>query len=319
MEERTNIKKYSTAISGIKLLTKEANNVLLTLSKITYVSPKTDSELKQVLTQYDIFWFRLNHKLTREILTDVKCKYIVCAATGLDHIDITACNDFGIRVISLKDEAKFLKEVRATAEHTLNLMLTLIKKSKKAYNHVESGQWNRNLFQGRELYKKNIGILGYGRLGKIVADYTEALGMQVYYYDIESKKSKSTHNSCGSLSELSEKSDILSIHIPYNSDTHHLLNKVSLSNLKQTSNIINTSRGGVINENDVLNLLENNKIAGYATDVLYGEPNISNHPLVAYAQENENVIITPHIGGNTYESIEKTEYFVAKKLRNSLL
>ncbi len=301
-------------ISGIDELTKEASQELINTCEIHYVNLDSDDALKASLNTCDVFWFRLNHKLTRAVLKNVKCKYILCAVTGLDHIDIDACKGFGIKVISLKGEAEFLKQVRATAEHTFGLMLALTRNIKEAFYHVDSKQWNRALFQGTELYKKKIGILGLGRLGEIVAEYAEVFGMQVYYYDIKEKHSPKSFIKCDTIESLFTQVDIVSIHVPYNSDTHGLVNKDILKLMKPTASVINASRGGVINEKDLLESLQNKVISGYATDVLFGEPEIEKNPLVTYSKTNNNLIITPHIGGYTYESVAKTERFIAKKL-----
>ncbi|MCK0109034.1 NAD(P)-binding domain-containing protein [Flavobacteriaceae bacterium S0825] len=306
--------KLKIHVSGIDEITKKASAILTKRFDVEYVFLDSQDDIHTALNNCDVFWFRLNHKLTRDVLKDVNCKYILCAVTGLDHIDIEACNDFGITIVSLKNESEFLKEVRATAEHTFGLMLALIRRTKFSFNHVESGLWNRNLFQGTELYKKKIGILGLGRLGEIVAKYADAFGMEVYYYDIEPKQTNTNFICCDSAEELCSKVDILSIHLPYDSSTHFLINKKLLDNASKPIYLINTSRGGLVNEKDLLEKLTANKIAGYATDVLFGEPDIANNALVNYASKNENVIITPHIGGYTFESIEKTEYFIAKKL-----
>ncbi|MFD0962607.1 NAD(P)-dependent oxidoreductase [Pseudofulvibacter geojedonensis] len=306
------MERYITHISGIDEISSATYAKLHAVSDIKYISISNHLELKKALNECDIFWFRLNHQLTRDILKDVNCKYIICAATGLDHIDINACKEFGIQVISLKGESEFLKEVRATAEHTIGLLLTLIRKSKNAYKHTEQGNWNRYLFQGSELYKKSIGILGLGRLGKIVAEYASVFGMEVYYFDT-TEQNVPYHN-CKTIEELFEKVDVLSIHLPYNEENHFIVNKSRLNLMKPNAYIVNTARGGLVNENDLIEKLNDNSLAGYATDVLYGEPNISEHPLIEYAKNNNNVIITPHIGGNTYESIEKTESFVVDKI-----
>ncbi|WP_169301437.1 NAD(P)-dependent oxidoreductase [Pontimicrobium aquaticum] len=306
--------KLKIYVSGIDKITKKASNILTEKFDIEYVYLDSQDDIHNALKNCDVFWFRLNHKLTRDILKDVNCKYILCAVTGLDHIDIEACNDFGIAVVSLKNESEFLKEVRATAEHTFGLMLALIRRTKLSFNHVESGLWNRNLFQGTELYKKKIGILGLGRLGAIVAKYADAFGMEVYFYDIKPKQTNSNFIFCNSAEELCSKVDILSIHLPYNKSTHFMINKKLLDNVSKPIYLVNTSRGGLVNEEDLLEKLASNKIAGYATDVVFGEPDIANNVLVNYASKNENVIITPHIGGYTFESIEKTELFIAKKL-----
>lgn len=306
------MKKYITHISGIDKISDTLYNKLNKVSEIKYVTLKNNIDLKSSLNNCDIFWFRLNHNLNRELLTNINCKYILCAVTGLDHIDLKACKEFGIQVISLKGESEFLKEVRATAEHTIGLLLTLIRKTKKSYKHTEDGYWNRSLFQGSELYKKNIGILGLGRLGKIVAEYATVFGMQVYYFDTTAQKVP--YYSCETIQELFEKVDILSIHLPYNNENHFIVNESLLNLMKSNSYIVNTSRGGLVNEKDLLEKLKEGSLAGYATDVLYGEPNIESNPLIIHARNNSNVVITPHIGGNTFESIEKTECFVLNKL-----
>ena len=231
------MKKLKIHISGISSISSNTLRLIEDKFKIEYVTLDSNKQLQDSLITCDVFWFRLNHNLTRAVLSKAKCKFIVCAVTGLDHIDVAACRDFGISVISLKNEVDFLKEVRATAEHTIGLMLTLIRRTKNAYSHVESGNWDRTLFEGSELYNKKIGILGFGRLGEIVANYTKAFGMQVYYYDINDKQTDIDYISCASIEELCSKVDILSIHLPYNSDTHFVLDK-SLFNVMHENAII---------------------------------------------------------------------------------
>jgi D-3-phosphoglycerate dehydrogenase len=308
-----------TIISGIPKLAEDTDKKVKEFSTVSYEEISSENELILALSNCDIFWFRLNHKITAKTIEDVKCKFILCAATGLDHIDVNACNNRGIEIISLKGESGFLKEVRATAEHTLGLLLSLIRKSKRAFEHVEQGNWNRYLYQGSELYKKKIGIYGLGRLGKILAEYYYVLGMDVFYYDTKEEYIAGKFIKTSSAKELFSIVDYVSIHLPYNEETHFIINKELLKYLKSSACIVNTARGGVVNENDLLNLIKEGKIGGYATDVLYGEPEVANHPLVLYAKKNENVIITPHIAGNTFESIEKTEAFVLGKLIKKLI
>lgn len=302
-----------TYISGIERLTEEAFSRISSITYTRYINITEEFSLSQALQECDIFWFRLNHKINFKVLEKARCKYLVCAVTGLDHIDLEACKKLNINVVSLKNEQEFLKEVRATAEHSLGLLLALIRKSKQAFNHVDSYLWNRNLFQGEELYRKKIGILGLGRLGEIMAQYAKALGMEVYYYD-KVDAIKTGYKKCISIEELISKIDILSIHITYDDSTHFMIDHNILTYIKQPIYIVNTSRGGVVKERDIINFLKIGKIKGYATDVVYKEPEISENELIKYATDHDNVIITPHIGGYTIESIEKTETFVANKL-----
>jgi D-3-phosphoglycerate dehydrogenase len=307
-----------TIISGIPKLAEDTSERLKEFSTVRYQEINSEEELRIAFENCDVFWFRLNHKITANIIEKTRCKFILCAATGLDHIDVGACHNRGIKIISLKGESEFLKEVRATAEHTLGLLLSLIRKSKKAFEHTDKGNWNRYLFQGTELYKKKIGIYGLGRLGKILGEYYHVLGMEVFYFDTKDEEVDSKFIKTENAQELFSKVDYLSIHLPYNEETHFIIDHNVLKFLKPSAFIVNTARGGVVNENDLLNLIKECKIAGYATDVLYGEPTIKNHPLILYAKQHENVIITPHIAGNTFESLEKTEAFVLTKLIQKL-
>jgi D-3-phosphoglycerate dehydrogenase len=265
----------------------------------------------------DIFWFRLAYKIDSQVLSEkTKCKYLITPVTGIDHIDESLCEKLGIKIICLRGEYEFLNEVRATAEHTILLTLALLRNLVPSVNHVNNFQWLRDLFRGSELYKKNVGIIGLGRLGRIVADYFHAFGCNIFYYDIEEKNAP--YKKIDTPDQLVQNSDIISIHIPYNKMNHHFISDTLLSRFKKNSILINTSRGGVIDGVDLLQQLKNKNIQGAALDVLEGEPDIEKNKLIAFAKKNHNLIITPHIGGNTFESFEKTEHFIYEKLINSI-
>lgn len=275
-----------------------------------------DEEMQKAFQEYDVCWFRLSRKIDRKVLGDnPRCSLVASATTGLDHIDLDACEELGIKVISLRGEAEFLKTVRATAELTIGLSLALIRHIPAAAESVKKGEWNRDLFRGNELYSKTAGIVGVGRLGSIVAEYFKAFGMDVIGYDPRPRWAFEKAERVDSLSELFSRSDLISVHAVYNEATKHLIGEDEFSAMKVGAFLVNTSRGGVIDEDALLRALRSGKLAGAALDVLQGEPNIdANHPLIAYARENENLLIVPHIGGNTYESFVKTETFIAEKI-----
>ena len=276
---------------------------------------KENISIKEILKQVDIFWFRLAHKLDSTVLDkSTKCKYLLTPVTGIDHIDEKLCNELGIQIICLRGEVDFLKNVRATAEHTIALTLALLRKIHPAVSDVQSGNWNRDNFRGYELYEKKVGILGYGRLGKIVARYFHAFDCEISYFDIEEKIGDTFCVRLNTIESLFENNDIISLHIPLNEKTIGIINKDLLQKMKVNSILVNTSRGAIINEIDLLEVLKFKSIKGAALDVLDGEPNIQNSELVKYSKSNSNLIITPHIGGNTYESFAKTEKFLADKL-----
>lgn len=276
---------------------------------------KENISIKEILKQVDIFWFRLAHKLDSTVLDkSTKCKYLLTPVTGIDHIDEKLCNELGIQIICLRGEVDFLKNVRATAEHTIALTLALLRKIHPAVSDVQSGNWNRDNFRGYELYEKKVGILGYGRLGKIVARYFHAFDCEISYFDIEEKIGDTFCVKLNSIESLFGNNDIVSLHIPLNEKTIGIINKDLLQKMKVNSILVNTSRGAIINEIDLLEVLKFKSIKGAALDVLDDEPNVQDSELVKYSKTNSNLIITPHIGGNTYESFAKTEKFLADKL-----
>lgn len=274
--------------------------------------------LTDALAAFDVFWFRLKFKIEeKDFPPQFRCRYILCPVTGLDHIDLAACEKRGTKVLALRGETEFLKTVRATAEHTIGLTLSLLRHVPQAVSSVNEGVWNRDLFKGNEIFGKKVGILGVGRLGTITAGFFKAFGAEVYGYDIKDFDA-SVCNKIDSIEELFAISDIVSVHVAYNDATHHLINASLLQKMKPAAVLINTARGGVINSADLVEALQSKSIAGAALDVIEDEYNTANNVLVTYAKQNHNLIITPHIGGNTYESFVKTELFLLEKLKNAL-
>ena len=274
-----------------------------------------NEQLRQKLRTIDIFWFRLGYRINNHIIDEnTRCKYLVSPVTGIDHIDEKLCINLGIKIVCLRGERFFLRTVRATAEHTVLLTLALMRNVVGAVLDVRNGLWRRDRFKGFELFRKKVGIIGYGRLGRIVGSYFHHMGCEVGFYDIRNLKGTNQITRFTSMEECISESDIISLHIPYNNSNHHLIDRKQFKHFDDQKWLINTSRGGVIDEGELLKLLKNQKIAGAAIDVIDGEPNIENHDLIEYANRNNNLIITPHIGGCTIESWEKTELFIANKL-----
>ncbi len=274
--------------------------------------------LESIIHQYDVLLLRFSINIEKPLLQKAeRLKIIACNATGTDHIDMDAANKMGIEVVSLKGEIEFLRSIHATAELTWALILGLVRQLPSAYNHVAGGQWNRDQFLSNELYGKRLGILGYGRIGEKIANYAHVFGMNVYTYDINEKHCPDYVTQVESLEDLLKYSDIFTIHIPYNQMTHHLIGSNELSLLPDHAYLVNTSRGAILNEEDLLLFLNSNAIAGAALDVLCHEnsPNfLDNNRLLSYMKNNDNLLITPHIGGVTKESWEKTEIFIAEKI-----
>ncbi|MBK9720259.1 MAG: hypothetical protein IPO78_01420 [Saprospiraceae bacterium] len=274
-------------------------------------------QIPQILNACDAFWFRLKFTINRSnLVKNQRCKIIITPVTGLDHMDLDACKEMGIKILSLKGETDFLKDVRATAEHTFALMLSLIRKIVPAVNHTLLGNFNRNLFKGTELYNKTLGIIGFGRLGTMVAQYALVFGMKVKFYDIK-EISNPGIGKCEfkNLKDLLAESDIVSLHVDLKTENRNMVNQDFLSKMKKNAILINTSRGALIDENALVQYLLSGHVSGAALDVLADEPNVNyDSTLFNYFKTHDNLIITPHIGGNTEESFEKTELFLVQKL-----
>ena len=237
---------------------------------------------------------------------------VATCTTGLDHLEIR-----DIPLISLRGETDFLQEVWATAEHTWALIMALIRKVPWAYQDVCQGNWEREKWQGTELHGKTLGIVGYGRVGQQVARFAEAFGMRIMAYDTAFSVSKSFKASpyfTKKLDGLLRNSDIITVHVPLNDETTGMFGINQFAQMKPTAYFVNTSRGAVVNEDALVNILFHKLIAGAAIDVVENEPHIS-HNLGSLVKYGKRLIITPHIAGNTAESRKKTQLFIANKIK----
>ncbi|MBF0522483.1 MAG: hypothetical protein HQL24_05435 [Candidatus Omnitrophica bacterium] len=300
----------------------EAKLLLNSFADVTFCDKLTRRQLLEKVCDVDGLIVRFAHKIDKQVIDQAKrLKVIATAATGTNHIDVDYAKTKGMDVLSLKGETKFLKNIAATAELTLALMLALIRKIPAAHNSVQKGLWDRNLFFGEELSGKTLGIVGYGRLGTKVARLASAFGMTILVYDPLIKKSlpRNIHQ-CRTLKELLQHADIISVHVALNENTVGLLGKAEFRNIKKGSYLVNTSRGQVVEEQALIQALRSGQLKGAALDVLAEEEaksfNLKSRAIFQYARKNTNLILTPHIGGATVESMKKTEIFMAQKLKH---
>ena len=305
---------------GMRFLIAEPDNfsseAIRILSEVSDVECQAISqeEVKEVLEKFDGVWIRLQLKVQEDDIPEhPRCKYLVTATTGVDHIDIVAAENAGIQLISLQGHNDFLKTITATAEHTLGLILALVRRIPFAFESVKNGKWDRDDFRCHELQGKTAGIVGYGRLGRIVADYLKVLRMRVIIYDPYVSSDDSDIEQKANLEELLREADLISVHVNLNLETENLFDETRFAQMKPTAFFVNTSRGAIVNELALLHALQENRIKGAALDVICGEPRInSQHSLVHYATSHDNLIITPHIGGCTWESMKKCEEYLAR-------
>ena len=294
-----------------------AAEMLRRLGKVVFAEYDRAALLRAV-AEADVLWVRLAHPIDAEVMDAApNLRVIATPTTGLNHIDLEEARRRGIRVLSLKAEKEFLTDIRATAEHAVGLMVSLLRHLAAAVEHVARGGWDRDRFRGRELYGKTAGIVGYGRLGKIVARYLRAFDVRILAADPnEDSASVEPGVRLVPLGELLRESDIVTLHVNLSAKTRGLFGREQFAAMKPRAWFINTARGELVDEAALLDALRSGHLAGAALDVLCQESagGMGNHALVAYAREHDNLLITPHLGGCTEESMEKTELFLAGKL-----
>jgi|TARA_B100001971_G_C18239138_1_gene569528 D-3-phosphoglycerate dehydrogenase len=306
----------------------ESKRMIESLGNVDYLFCKNQADLTEIFEakNYNVLFSRIGLDVNANVLSLAgHLKWIMSPTTGLDHIDLHYTEENKIKVISLKGETEFLKNIHTTAEHTWALLLCITRKVSIAHNAVLKGLWSRGDYFCNELSGKKLGIIGYGRLGKIVAGYGTTFNMDVLVFDKLNRENKIKDDrvkECG-LNELISKSDVISLHLPLNQSTHGFLSEDRINLMKEGSILINTARGGLIDEEALIKALGEGKIAGAALDVIADDSKWdgqvpSNHPVVEYAKRNDNLIITPHIGGYGYESVFSTRRFLVKKFINSL-
>ena len=263
--------------------------------------PVEESVLLPIIHKYDGVICG-DDEYTREVIKlgkEGKLKVLSKYGVGLDRIDLEAAKEFGIAVTNVPG----INQV-SVSEHVLALLFTFSKNIHVQYNSVQAGSWKRGI--GYEIQGKTLGIIGLGAVGKELGKKASALGMKVLAYDIfkdqEFLDKYSEINFTTDIDDIYSKCDVISLHLPHNKITDKIINReVIFNKFKKTPILINTSRGKLIDTNALIDGLDNDKISGYLTDVLEIEPISINEPLIGL----DNVIITPHVGSRTYQSVEK--------------
>ncbi len=268
-------------------------------------------ELKEVVRDADGLIIRSGTKVTKELIDAApKLKVVGRAGTGLDNVDIPACNKRGIVVMNTPGG-----NTNSAAEHTIAMMLALTRHIPQATASLKAGKWEKKKFQGREVAGKTLGIIGIGRIGSIVAKLARGLKMKVIAFDphIRPEAAEQIGVELKDLDSLLAEADYISIHTPLTKETKGLINQELLEKMKPGAMLINCARGGIVNEKDLYEALKNGKLAGAALDVFETEPPGDN-PLF----ELNNFICTPHLGASTREAQENVAVAVARQIADYL-
>lgn len=254
--------------------------------------------LCEIIKDFDGIIIRNSTKLTKEILDCAKnLKIIARAGVGVDNIDVEYAAKKGIWVVNSPDG-----NTEATAEHTIAMLLALARKIPQAFETLKDGKFERSKFLGTELWGKTLGIAGFGKIGKRVAEIAKILGMEILVYDPFADKAlveNFGYRKYDNFDEMLSKCDFLTVPCAKNKETLDLINSENIYKLKKGARIINCARGGIINECALVEAVKNSHIAGAALDVFVDEPEITKCPLY---NASENLILVPHLGASTYEA-----------------
>ena len=284
------------------------------------IKPERDIAIKEIVDS-DAYLASAAIQIDEDFLKHANnLKIIGSPSTGTDHMDLNLIKNKGICCYDISKEFDLINSFTATSELVFTLLLSFIRKIIPASQDANNGIWAREKYSGVQLLNKTFGIIGLGRLGKISAKIAKGFGMNIIAYDTNEKNVNGVQ--MVDLDYLSRKSDFISIHVHLNSSTENLINLDLFKKMKETTIIINTSRGKIINEKDLILALKNNLISGACLDVIDGEwltkKELYEHPLVKYSRINDNLLLTPHIGGATEESIYGARLFMAKKIASFL-
>ena len=276
--------------------------------KVTYEPEITPEQLGEKIGVYEIIVVRSRTKLSRELITKAdKCEIIARVGVGLDNIDQEAAKEKNIRVINAVEGA-----ITAVAELVIGLMLSMAREIPRADREIRNGNWIKKELMGSELKGKYLGIVGLGNIGKRLGRLARALNMNIIGYDvvpIDEEFSKEVGLMKADLDTLLSSSDFVSFHIPLLDSTRHMINAEKLGIMKKSARIINTSRGGVIDEDALYNALKEGNLAGAALDVFETEP-----PIGSKLTSLPNFILTQHIGAQTKEAQSLAANIIAEKI-----
>lgn len=298
-----------------------SEKAIATLKTLGPVLSWDQAEREGRIKDAGILVVKLGVRISKEVMDKMpKLKIIGTSTTGLNHIDTEEAERRGIAIASLRGETDFLRTIYPTAEETIGLIIMLMRNLHLGYRGVLEGKWLKEESYGHELHGKILGVIGFGRLGSMVARFGRVFNMRVIACDpnVSAEAMRQEGAEKAEMERVFRESDVVTIHVLHSPEIDHLITRELFQIMKPMAYFINTARGELIDEAALLEALEQKKIAGAALDVLENEDpkgeHIKNHPLVEYAKKNSNLIIVPHLGGATFESMSRTENFIAEKI-----
>jgi D-3-phosphoglycerate dehydrogenase / 2-oxoglutarate reductase len=249
-----------------------------------------------------------------------RLRVIASRTSQLRHVDLDEAKRRGIDVLFIDPQDPLLQETSSTAEEAWALLLALVRNVPWAFDALKAGRWERARYGGHELKGKTLGLIGFGRLGRMVARYAQAFELEVLASDPNVGDDEIRAAGCTptKLDDLLARVDVVSIHCTFSEDTRGLIGARELELMKPSAVLVNTARGEITDEAALLAALERGTIRGAAVDTLSGETGDGSHlrdnSLVAYARAHENLIVLPHLGGATEEATARTQRYISRRL-----
>ena len=276
--------------------------------QITYEPEITPEQIAEKIGNYEVVVVRSRTKITKDLIQRAdKCKVIARVGVGLDNIDQDTAKEKNIRVMNAVEGAMI-----AVSELVIGLMLSLAREIPRADREVRNGNWIKKELMGTELRGKYLGIVGLGNIGKRLGRLAKSFNMNIIGFDvmpIDEEFSKEVGLMKADLGTLLASADYVSLHVPLLDSTKHMINTENIATMKSTSRIINTSRGGVIDEDALYTALKNGVLGGAALDVFEVAPATSNK-----LRDLPNFISTPHMGAQTKEAQSLAANVIAEKI-----
>ncbi len=267
-----------------------------------------DGELESRIGEFHGILIRSATRLSAELIERATSLRVVGrAGVGVDNVDVEAATKRGVVVVNAPQS-----NVITAAEHTLALLLALARKVPQAHGSLKAGAWERSKFSGVEVYEKTLGVLGFGRIGQLVAQRALGFGMRVVAFDAyvaEERFREVGVERAASSDELYAEADFITIHLPVTPETENWLDAGAFAKMKDGVRIVNVARGKLLVEEDLRHALDSGKVAGAALDVFRDEP-VTDHALFAYP----DVVVTPHLGASTAEATDRAGYQAAEQV-----
>lgn len=294
---------------------------LESIGSVTYLDDPSAEEVLAVIADYDAIYTNPNKSkvfISRQLIDEARRLRVICtASTGTNHIDKAYAAARGLPILALTEERDVINRISSTAELAFALTIAGLRHVVRGHNAVLTGEWDYTRYIGRQMNCLTVGVIGYGRLGSLYAGYCKAFGSRVMVYDPYKTVVQDGLEQVPDLGMLLVAADVVALHVHVTDETTKMINRSCLAQMKQDVLLVNTSRGDVVDEPDLVAFLKANPQAKVATDVLADElRNRLASPLLLHAQLSDQVVITPHIGGMTREAQEIAYGHAARLLGN---